>query len=111
MVNLKKHLSLFKIVIFICLGLFLIINNNHIMATSKNKQISNEKEMSDDENYHYFLKEQIIIQQELSNYLLKDTEKKDLMIKYNYLNKKIKNYEKKINNSLNKPESSNSKKK
>ncbi|QYC31202.1 SVM family protein [Paulownia witches'-broom phytoplasma] len=55
MFKLKKHLLLFKIVLFLVLGLFLIANNHQVMAmeNNKGKQILND-EPSDQEINNFF---------------------------------------------------------
>lgn len=48
MFKLKKHLFLFKIVLFICLGLFLITNNHKVMAMDKDIPSTSNKHQKND---------------------------------------------------------------
>ncbi|MDV3166482.1 MAG: SVM family protein ['Waltheria sp.' little leaf phytoplasma] len=99
-----------SICLFIFLELLLIFHNNPIMAMG-NKNSNNNNEISNDQEYVLYLKEEFIIQNELTNLTLCNDKKEELLRKQKCITTEINKYNKRNNNQLlinddNQPESS-----
>ncbi|AYJ01076.1 hypothetical protein CWO85_00790 [Candidatus Phytoplasma ziziphi] len=102
MFKLKKQLYLFKIVLFICLGLLFVINNNNnqVMAMENSKTIQEQKEERIRKNHELVQNKIIIINENLEKreQLEKQIEELKSQPKNKKTNKEIANLEKEIIN-------------
>ncbi|WP_017193160.1 SVM family protein [Italian clover phyllody phytoplasma] len=98
MLNLKNQFKMINVCLFYFLG-FLFINNNYQVMAMGNKNSNNNSEISNDEEYVLYIKEEMLIQNRLINDKFNNEDKEQLLDTQKHITTEIEKYNKRQNNN------------